>query len=74
MEKIYMFLGLDPKKAKPLNELTKPGFEKENPGTFYRKGAVGDWKNYFTEESKKWFKEEAGDALILAGYEENLNW
>ncbi len=73
-KKLYAFLGLNPNQARPLDELTRPGFAKENPNSFLRKGAVGDWKNYFTPQAKTWFKEEAGEALIAAGYETDLLW
>ena len=69
-KKLFEFLGVDPKNAAPIEGDLKPGFEKERPDEFLRKGAVGDWKNYFTDDSKKWFKEEANDALIAEGYDE----
>ncbi len=47
---------------------------KENPDSFLRKGIVGDWKNYFNQESAQVFDFYAGDALIKAGYEKNKNW
>jgi hypothetical protein len=46
----------------------------EDPSSFYRKGIAGDWKNHFTEEDKRVFKEEAGELLIRLGYEEDLDW
>ncbi|MFX0022557.1 MAG: sulfotransferase domain-containing protein [Candidatus Hermodarchaeota archaeon] len=39
-----------------------------------RKGIIGDWKNYFNKESKKFFKLIAGDLLINLGYEESHDW
>ena len=39
-----------------------------------RKGIIGDWKNYFTEEHKKKFKAIAGDLLIKLGYEKDDKW
>jgi len=71
---MYKFLGLDPLLAKPLDELTSPGFKKENFKSHYRKGQPGDWKNYFTENTCKWFKEIAGQKLIDLGYENDMNW
>lgn len=77
--KIYSWLDLDPTKANPLSRVgwTMPGFGNEkqsqrNP--FYRKGISGDYKNYMFGESKRWFKEEAGDILIQLGYEQNMDW
>jgi sulfotransferase 6B1 len=40
----------------------------------FRSGKTGEWKNYFTEEHKKIFKEVAGDLLIRLGYEKNHHW
>lgn len=40
----------------------------------FRKGLIGDWKNYFTSEHKAVFKELAGQLLIDLGYEDNLDW
>lgn len=45
----------------------------ENSPTF-RKGAIGDWRNHFTDEHKAAFKEVAGDHLIALGYEPDLDW
>ncbi|AUC78003.1 hypothetical protein CW736_00610 [Nonlabens sp. MB-3u-79] len=39
-----------------------------------RKGVTGDWKNYFTKDDAILFNEIAGNALIMHGYEKNLNW
>lgn len=40
----------------------------------FRKGVIGDWKNHFTEEHKRLFKETAGEALIKMGYEKGYDW
>lgn len=40
----------------------------------FRKGQIGDWRNHFTEEHKRIFKEVAGDVLIKMGYENNYDW
>ncbi len=50
----------------------KPGQIDEN--SHYRKGISGDWKNYFTEAHKKFFKDRYGDLLIKLGYENNNDW
>lgn len=46
----------------------------EDPSSFYRKGVAGDWKNVFTEEDRRIFKEAAGDLLVELGYEEDDDW
>jgi hypothetical protein len=40
----------------------------------FRSGKTGGWKEYFTEEHKKLFKDVAGDLLVKLGYEKNNNW
>ena len=71
---MYKFLGADPEKARPLDEKTQPGFRSEKPGQFYRKGKIGDWQNYVTDDARDWFNEEAGQELIAQGYADDLNW
>ncbi len=41
---------------------------------FVRKGKAGSWRDEFTEEDIRVFKELEGDTLILLGYEQDLNW
>eukprot|EP01132_Coremiostelium_polycephalum_P009339 gene9339-11453_t len=77
--KMYNFLDLDYGEAEPLSidDKTLPGGFKEDgseSNKFFRKGEIGDWKNYFTPDNKKWFKEEAGHILIDLGYEINNDW
>lgn len=75
-EKMYRFLGVDPAEAEPLTAEsgTKPGLQTENHRSDKRKGAVGDWMNYFTDDAKRWFKEEAGEALVSLEYESGHDW
>ena len=40
----------------------------------FRSGKVGGWKNSFTEEHKRIFKDTTGDLLIRLGYEDNYDW
>ena len=40
----------------------------------FRSGKTGGWKQHFTEEHKKLFKDVAGDLLVRLGYEKNNNW
>lgn len=39
-----------------------------------RKGIVGDWRNHFGAAHKARFKQVAGELLIEAGYERDLDW
>lgn len=67
--KLYEFLELDPNLAKPLTKKTTPGFDQERPQDLYRKGAVGEWRTYFTDEVHEWFADEAAETMSLLGYE-----
>lgn len=40
----------------------------------FRSGKTGGWKQHFTDEHKKLFKEVAGDLLVRLGYEKNNDW
>jgi hypothetical protein len=40
----------------------------------FRKGQVGGWREHFTEEHKRLFKEVSGDLLIRLGYERDNDW
>lgn len=40
----------------------------------FRKGKAGGWREHFTEEHKRLFKEVAGDLLICLGYEKDNDW
>lgn len=75
-DRLYRFLGLDPAEARPgsRQSRTLPGFEGEDPTSFFRKGQPGDWRAYFTDDATRWFKEEAGPLLVRLGYEQDLNW
>lgn len=72
--RMYRFLELDPRDARPVPESLRPGFRKERPNEFNRKGQIGDWKNYVTDQVKVWIKEEVGDELIRQGYASSLDW
>jgi hypothetical protein len=45
-----------------------------DPRSFVRKGAPGDWINYFSREDAGVFNEIAGEALVSAGYARSLDW
>lgn len=40
----------------------------------FRSGKTGGWRNYFSAEHKRVFKQLSGDLLIQLGYEQNQNW
>lgn len=40
----------------------------------FRRGRIGNWREHFTPEHKRAFKEVAGDLLIELGYEKDLKW
>ena len=40
----------------------------------FRSGKTGAWREYFTEEHKRLFKDVAGDLLVRLGYEKNNDW
>jgi len=68
---MYRFLDLDASRALPLDSgrhKTSPGFVEEDPQSLYRKGSIGDWKNYFSPSTNQVFEEFAGDTLSRHGY------
>ncbi len=73
---LFDLLELNEADAAPLSRETKTlaGIAKPSPAKFMRKGVVGEWKDYFDERLTQWFKEEAGEALVRAGYEPNDRW
>jgi hypothetical protein len=50
----------------------KKGEEDEN--SHYRKGTPGDWRNYFNEQHKQYFKKHYNDLLVKLGYESGYDW
>jgi len=40
----------------------------------FRSGKTGGWKEHFTEEHKKLFKDVAGDLVARLGYEKGNDW
>ncbi len=46
----------------------------EDRNSFLRKGIVGDWKNYFSEEAKDVFKKYYQKDLEKFKYEQNQDW
>ena len=74
LSSMFEFLELDPGLAKEIPEALTPGIKKESPDQFYRKGAVGDWRNYMTKQARQWINEEAGNELLRQEYITSLNW
>jgi hypothetical protein len=83
VQRLLGFLGVDTEERLVEHCVGSASFEKlsrgrergqEDPSSFYRKGVAGDWRNHFTEEDRRIFKEEAGELLIRLGYEEDLDW
>jgi hypothetical protein len=66
--RLFEFLDVDPDACDEIQGDFNPGFREERPDEFNRKGAVGDWKLYFTDDTKKWYGETAGAALEHLGY------
>jgi hypothetical protein len=75
-ERLYRFLELDPAEAAQVSPETRtaPGFSQSDPMSFQRKGQIGDWRNYFTDQARAWFHDVAGDSLVRAGYAQDENW
>ncbi len=81
--KIFRFLGVPCGKDDLHQVVSRKSFQslsqgrakgQENIYHHYRKGIVGDWKNYFTERIKHAFKQHYGQLLIDLGYEANHDW
>lgn len=68
--RMYGFLGLDPAEAEaPSREGgTAAGFDREDRESLYRKGAVGDWREWAGDGFRRWTREEMGEALERLGY------
>ena len=67
--RLFEFLEVDPEACDEIEGDLNPGFREERPDEFFRKGVVGDWKLYFTDDTKKWFGDVASPALKHLGYE-----
>ena len=73
-DRLFEFLNVNPSLAPPIAGELKAGFADERPDQFFRKGKIGDWRNYFTDQTRTWFKEVGGEELIRQEYESNLDW
>ena len=60
-------------KAKPVEKYAPLGLEmQEGKPPFIRKGIVGDWKKYFTEDQSKRFDEEYAKRMRETGLDFDL--
>ncbi len=73
-KELFEFLGVDASRASPIANELQPGFTDERPDRFFRKGKIGDWKNYFTDQTRQWFKQIGGEELMFQGYEPSNDW
>ncbi len=69
----------DPKLQRIVNTYSFERLAKRKSGTekinsFMRKGIVGDWRNYFSQEAKELFAEYAGNELVKLDYEKDYSW
>jgi hypothetical protein len=55
-----------------IESLTRGVDPKRSPT--FRAGKVGSWRNSFTDDHKRLFKEVAGDLLVKLGYEGDNDW
>jgi hypothetical protein len=83
LEKLLHFLGTEACSGDTVERMVEENkFERiagrprgeEDSSSFHRRGVEGDWKEVFTEQDKRIFKEEAGDLLMELGYETSLDW
>ena len=83
LKDIFKFLGVSPNRIIAKYCIKRSTFERlsggrkkgeEDPKSFFRKGVVGDWKNYINGKYKEMYKEMNGKLLIELGYEKDNNW
>ena len=78
---MYSWLGLEPAESSGLGLYTMP-LSKLPPDSryrpdnlFFRKGAPGDWRNYFHDDAKNWFKATDAQTLLQQlEYVRDDNW
>ena len=81
-ERIFAYCQINVERQKLQDIIVQLSFQKstgrqpgqEDISSHLRKGVAGDWKNHFTDEMKKEFKERFGQLLIDTGYERSLEW
>ena len=72
IEHLLASVSLDVNPIRLLKYLESAIKPKKSPT--FRSGKTGEWKNCFSKEHKRLFKEVAGDLLIRLGYESNDDW
>ena len=73
VQKVASVLGIPVDAERLAEKITFNSLSKTAPAHL-RRGKKGDWRNYFTEEHKRVFKELAGRELIELGYERDTQW
>ncbi len=71
--------GGEAQSEKVLDTVNRYSFARQSSGgdeknSYFRKGKKGDWRNHFDGESARLFEKHFGEALILAGYEQDSKW
>ena len=59
-------------RSEAIGELLKAMDPKNSPT--FRKGKSGGWREHFSDENRRLFKDNAGDLLIRLGYEKDNDW
>lgn len=70
LKKLALILG----QAITTNEITEIALQLFGNTITFRKGKIGSWKQYFSDEHKSLFKEKMGEYLIKLGYEKDDQW
>ncbi|MEK7339086.1 MAG: hypothetical protein WBD50_02265 [Candidatus Rhabdochlamydia sp.] len=70
LKKLALILGY----TLSANEITNIASQLFGNTVTFRKGQIGDWKQYFSDEHKSLFKEKMGEYLIKLGYEKDDQW
>ena len=71
VQKIVELTGFEQMKSNPLvngEELAKAGLHNCSKSNLMRKGQVGDWKNYFTEDQANYIQELCDQAEIFSNW------
>jgi hypothetical protein len=61
-----------PLSEEDLCRITEHSFDRAS--ATFRRGQIGDWRNHFSKEHIKLFKQVAGNLLVDLGYEQDNSW